>query len=88
MPGNPLFKGDFDESHRHVCGALYGTQFTRDDDLLAEAVSRQRNNRRFHGVVHAHQLHVSIGRCIKDLQIISEAATSDDVIGEVLFLPL
>ena len=62
--------------------------FTRDDDLIAEAVTRQRSNRRFHGVVYAHQMHVSIGRCIADLVIISEAANPCDVVNEVIFLPL
>ena len=39
--------------------------FTRDDDLLAEAVKRQRERISFHGVVHAHQLRVSIGGAYK-----------------------
>ena len=62
--------------------------FTRDDDMIAEAVSRQRANTHFHGVVYAHQLRVSIGRCITDLKIISEVATPDDIVDKVIFLPL
>ena len=62
--------------------------FTRDDDLLAEAVRRQRSDVRFHGVVYAHQLRVSIGTCIRDLETISKVATPGEVIGQILFLPL
>jgi len=62
--------------------------FSRDDDLLAEAVSRQRSVVRFHGVVYAHQLRVSIGGCIDDLELIAKAVDPEDVINQILFLPL
>ena len=47
--------------------------FTRDDDLLAEATRRQREGMPFSGVIYAHQLRVSIGACIQDLEIIAGA---------------
>lgn len=62
--------------------------FTRDDDLVAIAVARQRRSQTFAGVVYAHQMQVSIGRCIADLQLIAETATPCEVAGEVIFLPL
>ena len=62
--------------------------FTRDDDLLAEAVRRQREGLHFHGVVYAHQLRVSIGTCIDNLETIAKAADSGDVVDNILFLPL
>lgn len=64
------------------------TLFSRDDDLLAEAVRRQRSGVRFHGVVYAHQLRVSIGRCIDDLETMAKAGRPEDVIDQILFLPL
>lgn len=64
------------------------TLFTRDDDLLAEAAKRQEENRSFPGVIFAHQLAVSIGACINDLEIVAKAADPIDVVGEVIFLPL
>jgi hypothetical protein len=42
--------------------------FTRDDDLLVEAANRQKEGVPFSGVVYAHQLHVSIGVCIEDME--------------------
>lgn len=62
--------------------------FTRDDDLLAEAVKRQRSNVPFGGVIYAHQLRVSIGTCIHDLEIIAKASEPDDLNNQVVFLPL
>jgi hypothetical protein len=44
--------------------------FTRDYNLLQEATSRQRTNISFHGVVYAHQMRVSIGDCIRDLEML------------------
>lgn len=62
--------------------------FTRDDDLLKEAARRQEENMSFSGVIFAHQLIVPIGMCINDLEIVAKAAEPEDVIGEVIFLPL
>lgn len=62
--------------------------FTRDDDLLAEATKRQRAGIPFHGVIYAHQLRVSIGRCVQDLEIIAKAGEPADLLNGVMFLPL
>jgi hypothetical protein len=62
--------------------------FTQDDDLLTEATRRQRIGQSFHGVIYAHQFRVSIGECIRDLEVIAKAGEPADVIGQVLFLPL
>ncbi len=62
--------------------------FTRDDDLLAEATKRQREEIPFHGVIYAHQLRVSIGRCVQDLEIIAKAGEPEDLMNGIMFLPL
>ncbi|MGM0577395.1 MAG: DUF5615 family PIN-like protein [Myxococcota bacterium] len=62
--------------------------FTRDDDLLVEATERQRRGVAFAGVVYAHQLRVSIGRCVQDLEIIAQAGEPAELVNEVIFLPL
>jgi uncharacterized protein with PIN domain len=62
--------------------------FTRDDDLLTEAAKRQEENISFPGVIFAHQLTVSIGACISDLEVIAKAAQLEDVREKVIFLPL
>lgn len=67
---------------------LNRTLFTRDEDLLAEAALRQREKIPFYGVIYAHQLRVSIGRCVRDLEILSKAGETDDLKNEIVFLPL
>ena len=62
--------------------------FTRDGDLLTEAARRQEENISFAGVIFAHQLTVSIGARIDDLELIAKAAEPEDVSENVIFLPL
>jgi hypothetical protein len=62
--------------------------FTRDDDLLAEATQRRRRGQTFGGVIYAHQLRVSIGDCVRDLELISKVGEPQDLTGQTLFLPL
>lgn len=69
-------------------GELGRVLFTRDDDLLAEATKRQRDGIPFHGVIYAHQLRVSIGRCVQDLEIIAKAGEPEDLMNGIMFLPL
>ncbi len=69
-------------------GALRRVLFTQDDDLLAEAARRQAQGRPFGGVIFAHQLHVSIGTCVRDLEIIAKNADTEELANQVLFLPL
>ncbi len=62
--------------------------FSQDDDLLAEASKRQRLGRHFTGVIYAHQLRISIGQCISDIELIARAAEPLDLADRVEFLPL
>jgi hypothetical protein len=68
--------------------ALRRVLFSQDDDLLSEATTRQQEGTPFGGVVYAHQLRVSIGRCVDDLTLLAELGTDDDVKNRVIFLPL
>ena len=42
----------------------------------------------FSGVIYGHQLRVTIGGCIRDLEIISKGGELADVENQVLYLPL
>ncbi|MDH7486894.1 MAG: DUF5615 family PIN-like protein [Anaerolineae bacterium] len=61
--------------------------FTQDDDLLSEAVRRQKEGIPFRGVIYAHQLRVSIGACVHDLEVIAKAGEPEDLFDRVEFLP-
>ena len=69
-------------------GELGRVLFTQDDDLLAVAARRQRTDVPFHGVIYAHQLRISTGSCIRDLEIIAKAGEPEDMMSRVEFLPL
>jgi hypothetical protein len=69
-------------------GGLERVLFTQDDDFLAEAARRQREGIPFRGVIYAHQLHISIGACIRDLETIAKGGEPEDLINQVEFLPL
>ena len=69
-------------------GTLGCALFTQDDDLLVEAARRQEEKRTFSGVIYAHPLRISIGICIRDLELIAKAGEPEDLIGRVQFLPL
>ncbi len=62
--------------------------FTRDADLLAEARRRQEEGHPFRGVIYAHQLQVTLGQCVRDLELIATAGEPDDFAGHVYYLPL
>lgn len=68
--------------------ALERVIFTRDADFLREAKLRQQKEIAFIGVVYAHQLEVSIGRCVEDLELIANVYEPDDIANRVEFLPL
>lgn len=65
-----------------------GLLFSRDADLLAEATRRQEEGIAFAGVIFAHQLHVTIGACVRDLELTAVAGEPEDLAGQVYFLPL
>ena len=62
--------------------------FTQDDDLLEEATKCQRAGIPFSGIIYGHQLRVTIGICIQDLEIIAKNGESGDLESQVIFLPL
>jgi hypothetical protein len=55
---------------------------------LAEARRRQVAGIVFSGLVYAHQLHVTIGNRVRDLQLIAEAMKPEELANRVEYLPL
>jgi len=62
--------------------------FSQDEDLLAEARYRQVEGIPFAGVIYAHQLRITIGVCVRDLELIARAASPQDLANRVEYLPL
>jgi predicted nuclease of predicted toxin-antitoxin system len=62
--------------------------FSQDEDLLIEARRRQVEGIPFVGVIYAHQLRITIGVCVRDLELIAKAAEPQDLANRVEYLPL
>lgn len=62
--------------------------FSQDQDFLVEANRRQVERVNFPGVIYAHQQLVTIGNCIRDLEIIAKASKPEDLANRVQYLPL
>jgi len=78
-----------DDEHLHQrARELKRSLFTQDDDLLEEAAKCHRAGRMFSGVIYAHQLRVTIGVCVQDLEIIAKSADENDMENQVIYLPL
>lgn len=62
--------------------------FSQDDDFLVEATRRQQEKINFSGVIYAHKLRVSVGDCIRDLEILAKAAYPKELTNQIQYLPL
>src|SRR5438067_13608424 len=62
--------------------------FTQDDDLLKEAARRQETGEEFAGVIYGHQLNVTVGQCIEELELIAQATEPEEWANLVIYLPL
>lgn len=62
--------------------------FTQDDDLLREAKLRQVSSQTFAGVVYGHQLDVTVGQCVEDLELIAKATEPEEWVNRTAWLPL
>lgn len=69
-------------------GELGRVMFSFDADMLREATRRQRVEESFSGVIFAHPTQISVGECIRDLEIIAKAGELEDLRDQVLYLPL
>ena len=67
--------------------ALGRALFTQDEDLLAEATRRQRSDIPFAGVVFAPQVNVTVGQCVRDLELIAKACEPVDLADRVMYIP-
>jgi predicted nuclease of predicted toxin-antitoxin system len=62
--------------------------FSQDQDFLIEAQHCQVEGIPFAGVIYAQQRIVTIGDCVRDLEIIAKASEAEDLVNMVQFLPL
>ena len=68
--------------------ALGRVLFSQDDDLLREGARRQAPGVVFAGVIYAHQLRITIGQCVHDLELIAKVEETEGLAGQVMRIPL
>ncbi len=61
--------------------------FTQDDDFLAVADEWMAVGRDFAGVIYAHQLGITIGKAIRDLELIAKVFDLIDMRNRIEFIP-
>jgi predicted nuclease of predicted toxin-antitoxin system len=62
--------------------------FTFDRDLLQEANKRQQSGQPFAGVIYAHPFKISIGTCVKDVEILAHVYEPSDINNRVEYIPI
>jgi hypothetical protein len=62
--------------------------FSQDDDLLRESARRQTAGEQFGGVIYSHQLRITVGQAIRDLEVIAQVYEPSDMENRVEYLPL
>jgi hypothetical protein len=62
--------------------------YSQDRDFLAIANNCLNSGRDFPGLVYAHQLSITIGQAVNELELIAIALDIDDMRNTVQFIPL
>ncbi|ASC69920.1 hypothetical protein XM38_008500 [Halomicronema hongdechloris C2206] len=62
--------------------------FSQDEDFPIEASRRQAEGIDFAGVIYARQTAVSVGDCVRDLDLIAKVAEPEDYFNQIQYLPL
>jgi hypothetical protein len=62
--------------------------FSFDADMLRGATRRQREGGSFAGLVFAHPTRISVGECIRDLEILGKVGEPADLANQIMYLPL
>ncbi len=68
--------------------ALDRILFTQDEDFLVEGARRQQIGKPFAGIIYAHQLRVTIGQCVHDLELMAKVYEPSDMVNRIEHLPL
>ncbi len=68
--------------------ALGRVLVTQDAGFLREAARRREKGIHFGGIVYAPQLAVTIGQCVRDLELIARASQPEEWMNRVEYLPL
>jgi hypothetical protein len=60
---------------------------SQDEDLLREGARWLREQKDFSGIIYAHQLRVTIGQMVQDLELIAAPTSNEEWCGKIEYLP-
>jgi hypothetical protein len=61
---------------------------SQDEDLLREGTRLLERRETFSGIVYGHQLRVTIGQMVADLELIAKVTSREEWRGRIEYLPL
>jgi len=64
------------------------TLVSQDEDLLREGARWLKEHKDFSGIIYAHQLRITIGQMVEDLELIAIATSQDEWWGRIEYLPI
>lgn len=62
--------------------------YSQDDDLLIIADEWLETGREFSGLIYAHQLNITIGRAVRDLELMARILDPQDMANRIEFIPI
>jgi hypothetical protein len=62
--------------------------FFFDADMARETSLRQQTDLPWAGLVFAHPTQISIGACVRDLELLAQLGTPEDLQNQIIYLPL
>ena len=63
-------------------------QWRQDDDLLGIAANWVRLSKAFSGLIYGHQLGLTIGQAIGDLELIAQVLSPEEMRNQIFWIPL
>ncbi|MBW3597222.1 MAG: DUF5615 family PIN-like protein [Planctomycetes bacterium] len=62
--------------------------FSQDEDFLVLAHNWLETGREFAGVIYAHQLKITIGQAVRDLEAIAKVLSPEEMRNRIEFIPI
>ena len=82
------YDGRDDSTVFQRANALERVLFSRDSDMIIEAIRCQDSQLAFSGVIYARQNILTVGQCIADLEFLALAGVPADFTDQIRYLPI
>jgi len=62
--------------------------YSQDDDLLVITHRWLQTGREFSGLIYAHQLNITVGRAVRDLELMARVLEPEELLNRIEFIPI